>query len=50
MEKMILSELVETLGKESFFLSIEDAVQAHRFSMQPEPKASNGFSGNMGIP
>ncbi|OWM66015.1 hypothetical protein CDL15_Pgr015441 [Punica granatum] len=50
MEKMILSKFMERVGKESFFLSIEDAVEACRFSMHHEPKAMNGFSGNLEAP
>ncbi|PKI75457.1 hypothetical protein CRG98_004127 [Punica granatum] len=47
MEKMILSRFVEKVGKESFFLSIEDAVEACRFSMNFEPRAMSGSSGNL---
>ncbi|KAK4791009.1 hypothetical protein SAY86_031422 [Trapa natans] len=36
MEKMIKSEFVERIGKDSFFLSIEEAMEASRFSMQQQ--------------
>lgn len=38
MEKMILSKFTEIMGRERFFLSIEDAVEACRFSLQKDKK------------
>lgn len=50
MEKMILSKFVESVGKESFFLSIEDAIEARTFLMQYGSKARNGISGSLESP
>ncbi|KAI3977345.1 hypothetical protein MKX01_000258 [Papaver californicum] len=38
MEKLMLSNLVETIGKDSIFLSINDAVEACRFSLRSSKK------------
>ncbi|MCL7041936.1 hypothetical protein MKW94_028079 [Papaver nudicaule] len=38
MEKLMLSNLVETIGKDSMFLSINDAVEACRFNLRSSKK------------
>lgn len=43
MEKMILSKFIDKIGKESVFLSIEDAVDSCKFSLQSSSYSkSNG--------
>ncbi|KAI3954311.1 hypothetical protein MKW92_044276 [Papaver armeniacum] len=39
MEKLMLSKLVDTIGKDSIFLSINDAVEACRFTLRSSKKA-----------
>ncbi|ESR64343.1 putative sulfate transporter 3.5 [Citrus sinensis] len=43
MDKMILSKFIDVIGKDSVFLSIEDAIDACRFSLQKE-KHQNDLS------
>lgn len=43
MDKMILSKFIDVIGKDSVFLSIEDAIDACRFSLQNE-KHQNDLS------
>uniref|UniRef100_A0A5B7A5A2 Putative sulfate transporter 3.5 n=1 Tax=Davidia involucrata TaxID=16924 RepID=A0A5B7A5A2_DAVIN len=42
MEKLIVTKFIDTIGKESVFLSIQDAVEACRFSLK-RSKQTNGF-------
>ncbi|MCL7026606.1 hypothetical protein MKW94_019224 [Papaver nudicaule] len=42
MEKLMLSNLVETIGKDSIFLSINDAVEACRFNLRSSKKQDVG--------
>ncbi|KAK9269574.1 hypothetical protein L1049_001350 [Liquidambar formosana] len=42
MEKLIVSKFIDKIGKESVFLSIEDAINASRFLLS-ESKQKNGF-------
>lgn len=43
MDKMILSKFIDVIGKDSVFLSIEDAIDACRSSLQKE-KHQNDLS------
>ncbi|KAI3407680.1 STAS domain-containing protein [Psidium guajava] len=43
MEKMILSEFVDKVGRESFYLSIDEAVEACRFGLQESKVSKNDF-------
>jgi len=44
MEKMILSEFVDKVGRESFYMSIDEAVEACRFWLQESNVSKNDFS------
>ncbi|KAF8036440.1 hypothetical protein BT93_C2223 [Corymbia citriodora subsp. variegata] len=44
MEKMILSEFVDKVGRESFYLSVDEAVEACRFWLQESKVSKNDFS------
>ncbi|KAK8513833.1 hypothetical protein V6N13_002549 [Hibiscus sabdariffa] len=43
LEKMTLSKFTDAIGKESFYLSIEDAVQSCRFSLLPNKTTLEEF-------
>lgn len=43
LEKMILSKFVDMIGKESFFLTLEDAVKASQYSLGKSKR--NGTEG-----
>jgi len=36
MEKLILTNFIEKIGKERVFLSIEDAIEGCKFALSPE--------------
>lgn len=38
LEKMMLSKFVDLIGKESIFLSVEDAVKTCQFSLNQSPQ------------
>ncbi|KAI3911789.1 hypothetical protein MKW92_045207 [Papaver armeniacum] len=42
MEKLMLSNLIQTIGKDSIFLSINDAVEACRFNLRSSKKQVDG--------
>ncbi|EOY30843.1 Sulfate transporter 3,5 isoform 1 [Theobroma cacao] len=46
LEKMTLAKFVDAIGKESFFLSIEDAIQSRQFSLGSTVKETGGSSNN----
>lgn len=42
MEKLIISKFVEKIGKESFYLILDDAVMASQYSLRSSKAANNG--------
>ncbi|XP_040860971.1 probable sulfate transporter 3.5 [Glycine max] len=42
MEKLIMSKFVEKIGKESFYLILDDAVMASQYSLRSSKAANNG--------
>lgn len=41
MEKLIVSKFVDKVGKESFYLNLEDAVMASQYSLRSTSKTNN---------